>query len=76
MSKLLLPKAFAAALGSQIRTRRKALGMTLQAFHARAGFSLGFLSDLERGKRGASVYTVWLLAVALGCAVADLLPGE
>src|SRR3990170_696431 len=54
------------AFGQRLRLARKRMGLTQVQLAARAGVNQGFLSELERGRRGASVSTVRALAGALG----------
>jgi SOS-response transcriptional repressor LexA len=64
-----------AAVGGEIRRRRKALGMTLEELAFQIGGDNGNLSRLERGKQGYSDETLRKIAQALGCSVADLFSG-
>ena len=52
-------------IGSRIRLRRKAIGMTLAELGKKAHFSVGFLSDLENGKRGVSAENLLSIAKSL-----------
>jgi len=52
-------------LGPRIRQRRKALGLTLQALCGRAGLSVGYLSQVERGNATPSLGTLAQIAQAL-----------
>jgi transcriptional regulator with XRE-family HTH domain len=54
------------ALGREIRRARQAHDLTLEELAARTGLSLRFLSELERGKSGASVGRVMRVLRALG----------
>lgn len=54
------------ALGQQLRRARHARGLTLQALAQRTGLSMRFLSEIERGKEGASIGRVLQMAEALG----------
>lgn len=54
------------ALGQQIRQARRARGFTLKALAERTGLSLRFLSEIERGKEGASIGRVLQVAEVLG----------
>lgn len=38
------------------------------------GLSVGFLSDLENGKRGCGLWTAAALCTCLGVSVGDLIP--
>ena len=55
-----------AQLGQRFRQARQRAGLTLEALAARTGLSLRFLSELERGKDGASLGRVLQVAAALG----------
>lgn len=53
-------------LGQLFRQARQGAGLTLQELAGRTGLSLRFLSELERGKDGASLGRVLQVAAALG----------
>jgi transcriptional regulator with XRE-family HTH domain len=53
-------------LGQCLRQARQLAGLTLEELAARTGMSLRFLSELERGKDGASLGRVMQVAAALG----------
>lgn len=53
-------------LGEQIRQRRKYIQMTLKQVSGLTGFSMRFLSEVERGKTTAEVGKVLLLMRYLG----------
>jgi len=59
-------------LGSAIRDRRKALGLTLADMAKRTNVSLGYLSQIELGKNSASIETLYRIALGLRIRVADL----
>ncbi len=59
------------SLGKEVRRRRRALGLTLEALAERADLSPHYLSTVETEKRDPSVSTVLALARAL-----DVAPGE
>lgn len=59
-------------LGSAIRERRKALGLTLAEMAKRTNVSLGYLSQIELGKNSASIETLYRIALGLRIRVADL----
>ena len=59
-----------AAIGSQIRTLRRALDMTAGDLARRAGVSVSMLSKVERGLASPSVATIAALAAALKVPVA------
>jgi CheY-like chemotaxis protein len=60
------------SLGSAIRERRKALGLTLAQMAARTGVSLGYLSQIELGKNSASIETLYRISLGLGIKMAEL----
>jgi transcriptional regulator with XRE-family HTH domain len=55
-----------AQIGGQIRELRKAKGMTLQALSDASGLSIGYLSQLERGRSTLTIGNLKLLADQLG----------
>jgi CheY-like chemotaxis protein len=59
-------------LGTVIRERRKALGLTLADMAKRTNVSLGYLSQIELGKNSASIETLYRIALGLRVRVADL----
>lgn len=59
-------------LGDRIRAYRTARGLTLEQVGKHAGVSSSFLSQIERGRSGASVRTLTLIAEALGLTMSDL----
>ena len=59
-------------LGTAIREKRKALGLTLAQMAQRTGVSLGYLSQIELGKNSASIETLYRIALGLRVRVADL----
>jgi DNA-binding NtrC family response regulator len=59
-------------LGSAIRERRKALGLTLAEMAKRTNVSLGYLSQIELGKNSASIETLYRVALGLRLRIADL----
>ena len=61
-----------ASLGNRLRSIRHRRRATLRAVADRAGISESFLSQLERGRAGASIATLQRIAGALGISVADL----
>ena len=54
------------AFGGRIRDLRRKSGLTLQTLADQAGISVGFLSQVERGKATPSLGTLASLAAALG----------
>ncbi len=59
-------------IGTAIRERRKALGLTLAEMAKRTDVSLGYLSQIELGKNSASIETLYRIALGLRVRVADL----
>ena len=55
-----------AELGAAIRTRRKELGYTQSYLSEFTGFSISFISDLERGKATAEIGRTITLINLLG----------
>ncbi len=60
------------AVGSKIRTFRKARKMTLRDLAIAADVSPGFLSQLENGRTNAAIGTLRRVASALGMSFVDL----
>jgi DNA-binding response OmpR family regulator len=60
------------ALGTAIRERRKALGLTLSNMSDRTNVSLGYLSQIELGKNSASIETLYRICLALGMKMSEL----
>src|SRR4051794_3517415 len=60
------------SLGSAIRTRRKALGLTLSDMSKKTEVSLGYLSQIELGKNSASIETLYRICLALGMKMSEL----
>ncbi len=60
-------------LGDRIRARRVALGLTLAAVAERAGLSLPYVSNLERGRGNPTLDALTAIAGALETTTADLL---
>src|SRR5207237_995479 len=60
------------ALGTAIRERRKAMGLTLSNMSDRTGVSLGYLSQIELGKNSASIETLYRICLALGMKMSEL----
>lgn len=57
-----------------VRLWRVKAGLNLDTAAARAGWSKSHLSNVERGKKGASVEKLARLAKAYGCEVFDFVP--
>jgi transcriptional regulator with XRE-family HTH domain len=62
-----------AEIGSRIRDRRLALGMTLVKLSKRCGVTPNYLGTVERGRRDAGLEIVRKIADGLGTTIADLL---
>ena len=60
------------SLGTAIRSRRKALGLTLSDLSKRTEVSLGYLSQIELGKNSASIETLYRICLALGMKMSEL----
>jgi DNA-binding response OmpR family regulator len=60
------------ALGTAIRERRKALGLTLAQMAQRTDVSLGYLSQIELGKNSASIETLYRISLGLGIKMGEL----
>ncbi len=60
-------------LGPALRTRRKALGLTMQSVADSAGLSVGFISQVERGLTAPSLASLASLAEALHADISDFL---
>jgi transcriptional regulator with XRE-family HTH domain len=67
-------RTFYKVLGIVVGTVRRKMGMTAKTLAKKAGLSVGFLSDLENGKRGVSAYNLVRLAEALKVKPGLLLP--
>jgi DNA-binding response OmpR family regulator len=65
-------EALRESLGTVIRERRKALGLTLAQMAQRTSVSLGYLSQIELGKNSASIETLYRISLGLGFTMADL----
>ena len=62
-------------LGARLREQRAAAGLSLAALAGASGFSEGYVSDVERGKRGVPLDSLARLCEPLGLLVVDLLAG-
>ncbi len=60
-------------LGERLRNRRKALKLTLQDVADRAGFSVGFISQIERGITVPSLVSLVAVCRALQVEISDFL---
>lgn len=60
-------------LGSNIRERRTAAGLTLDALSRESGVSRAMLSDLERNAKSPTIRILSQVAAGLGCKLSELL---
>jgi transcriptional regulator with XRE-family HTH domain len=60
-------------VGTQIRSRRKQQGLTLEGLAQRSGVSTAMLSEVERSVKNPTVKLAWQIARALGCSLTALL---
>ncbi|MFT4148582.1 MAG: cupin domain-containing protein [Paracoccaceae bacterium] len=60
-------------VGRRLRALRLEAGLSLAELAARAGLSLGALSQIERGVSSLRVRTIWPLAAALGIEASELI---
>jgi transcriptional regulator with XRE-family HTH domain len=64
---------FLQAFGGRVRNHRKWMRWTQRELCERAGLSVGFLSDVENGKRSVSLINAVNLAHALGVDLSKLI---
>lgn len=62
-------------IGARIRVARESARMTREAFAERVDISAQFLTDIERGRMGASVETILKICDALGTTTDTILRG-
>jgi transcriptional regulator with XRE-family HTH domain len=67
------PDAVTAAVARNVRSLRKARGLTLATLAARSGVSKGMVVEVEQGRTNPSIATVCRLSTALGVGLAQLL---
>jgi transcriptional regulator with XRE-family HTH domain len=60
-------------LGTRLRHRRKARGLTMQTVAERAGLTTGFISQVERNLAAPSLTSLTAIAEALGAHITDFL---
>jgi transcriptional regulator with XRE-family HTH domain len=60
--------------GSRLRERRQEAGMSQETLAETAGLSRTSVVNIEKGRQGVSLGTLYRLANALACDCADLLP--
>lgn len=61
------------ALGTHLRSRRQGLGRTLREVSAEAQVSLGYLSEIERGRKEASSELLGAICAALDTSLSEVL---
>jgi transcriptional regulator with XRE-family HTH domain len=61
-------------LGDNLRKARLQANMSQEAFAASVGLHRTYVGSVERGERNVSIGNLWVMADALGVALADLLP--
>ncbi|MEP0276130.1 MAG: cupin domain-containing protein, partial [Nitratireductor sp.] len=64
------------AVGNRVRQLRRVRGRSLKELAQRAGLSIGFLSQIERGLSSASVRALARIAEALEVSIGDVFPAE
>lgn len=62
-----------ATLAENVRTHRKALGLSQEALADRCGLHRTYIGSVERQERNVSLSTLEVLSDALGVSVPDLL---
>ena len=62
-------------LGSRIREKRKALGLTQEALADRAQIDRSYLGGVERGERNVTFTVLTEICTALGCDVGEIAAG-
>jgi transcriptional regulator with XRE-family HTH domain len=60
-------------VGENIRLFRQKHGYSLNTLAMKAGVSLSFVSNIEKGRRKATLYTIEKIAEALDCGIYRLL---
>jgi transcriptional regulator with XRE-family HTH domain len=60
-------------VGQNFERVRRARGLTQEEMAVRSGFTQGYLSDLERGRRNPTIVSLYELAQALGVEVVELI---
>ncbi len=61
------------SIGANVRQRRRALGLSLEALAEASGVSSTMLSEVERSRKNPTVKLAYQIARALGCSLTDLL---
>lgn len=62
------------AFGTEVRRRREALGVMVEALAARSGLDAGLIRAIEGGERAPSLSAVLALTEALGVRPVDFFP--
>lgn len=60
-------------IGPNIRRRRQALGLSLEALAQASGVSSTMLSEVERARKNPTVKLAYQIALSLGCSLTELL---
>jgi transcriptional regulator with XRE-family HTH domain len=60
-------------IGPNIRRRRQALGLSLDALAQASGVSSTMLSEVERARKNPTVKLAYQIALSLGCSLTELL---
>jgi len=60
-------------VGLRIRSMRQEQGLTLKDIAEQVNLSVGFLSQLERGKTSGSLLSLRRICAAIGCSLSELL---
>lgn len=60
-------------IGSRIQTRRKRMGVTQEIMAEALDFSVGFISQVERGVTKLSLDSLYEISQYLGCQVSDII---
>jgi transcriptional regulator with XRE-family HTH domain len=63
------------SFGKRVRERRKALGLSQEAFAVKCGLDRTYVSGIERGKRNVALRNIEAVAKALGISIAELMQG-
>lgn len=65
-------KGYLKAIGDRIRAIRKDKGLSQEKLAELAGIHFTFMSDIENGKRNASIYSYYSIASALDITLSEL----
>ena len=66
-------KAIRKDFGKRIKEKRHALGISQEELSFRSGLHRTYVGSVERGERNISLENIYVMALALGCDVSDLL---